>query len=111
MVHHASRSYYLELLQAGVKILQFSGGLLHTKCVLVDRSTVLFGTVNLDMRSVWLNYELTLIVYDSEFGQRISVLLEEYIAKANPVDLEKWERRPLRRKLLENTVQLFSPLL
>ena len=111
MVHYASRSYYQELLQAGVKILQFNGGLLHTKCVLVDRNTVLFGTVNLDMRSVWLNYELTLIIYDAEFGQRISVLLEGYIAQANPVDLEQWERRPLRRKLLENTMQLFSPLL
>ena len=111
MVHHASRSYYQELLQAGVKILQFYGGLLHTKCVLVDRSTVLFGTVNLDMRSVWLNYELTLIVYDAEFGQRISVLLEGYIAQATPVDLEVWSRRPFRRRLLENTMQLFSPLL
>lgn len=111
MVHHASRSYYQELLQAGVKILQFNGGLLHTKCVLVDRSTVLFGTVNLDMRSVWLNYELTLIIYDAEFGQRISMLIDDYIARASPVDLEVWARRPLRRRLLENTMQLFSPLL
>ena len=111
MVHHASRSYYQELLQSGVTILQFKGGLLHTKCVLVDRSTVLFGTVNLDMRSVWLNYELTLIIYDAEFGQRISLLLEEYMAQAKPVDVECWKQRPFRRKLLENTLQLLSPLL
>lgn len=111
MVHHASRSYYQELLQAGVKIQQFDGGLLHTKCVLVDRSTVLFGTVNLDMRSVWLNFEVTLIIYDAKFGQRISVLLEQYISEAEAVNKEEWEKRPLRRKLLENTLQLFSPLL
>ena len=78
MVHYASRSYYEELLNVGVKIQQFKGGLLHTKCVLVDRSTILFGTVNLDMRSVWLNFELTLIIYDRDFGQTMALLLESY---------------------------------
>lgn len=111
LVHYASRSYYEELLSAGVKILQFTGGLLHTKCVLVDRSTVLFGTVNLDMRSVWLNYEVTMIVYDRAFGQRVATLLDEYMQASELVSQAQWERRPLRRKLLENTIQLLSPLL
>ncbi len=111
MVHYASRSYYQELLEAGVKIQQFSGGLLHTKCVLVDRSTVLFGTVNLDMRSVWLNYEITMLIYGKAFGQRISVLLEEYIAQSVAVEREVWERRPFSKRVLENTFQLLSPLL
>lgn len=111
MVHHASRSYYDELLTSGVKIQQFQGGLLHTKCVLVDRSTVLFGTVNLDMRSVWLNFEVTLIIYDRSFGQNVGVLLESYLAQSELVVQERWLLRPFRRKLLENTMQLISPLL
>ncbi len=111
MVHHASRSYYLELLQAGVNIQQFNGGLLHTKCVLVDRETALFGTVNLDMRSVWLNYEVTLIVYDDGFGQQIFHVLQSYMKQAEAVDINRWTQRSFRRKLLENTMQLLSPLL
>ncbi|AMO57760.1 hypothetical protein GZ77_13310 [Endozoicomonas montiporae] len=111
MVHYASRSYYEELLNVGVKIQQFKGGLLHTKCVLVDRSIILFGTVNLDMRSVWLNFEVTLIIYDRAFSQTMALLLESYIAMSEQVELSDWVKRPFRRKLLENTLQLISPLL
>ena len=111
MVHYASRSYYEELLNSGVSILQFEGGLLHTKCVLVDRSTILFGTVNLDMRSVWLNYEVTMIIYDNFFGQTMATLLNQYIQNSKLVIQSEWNQRPLTRRLLENTFQLLSPLL
>ena len=96
MVHYASRSYYEELLDVGVNIQQFKGGLLHTKCVLVDRSTILFGTVNLDMRSVWLNFEVTLIIYDRAFSQTMALLLESYIALSEPVEPSSWANRPFR---------------
>ena len=111
MVHYASRSYYEELLNAGVKIHQFKGGLLHTKCVLVDRSTALFGTVNLDMRSVWLNYEVTMIIYSETFGLTMTTLLEEYICRSELVESERWSKRPFSNKFLENLFQIFSPLL
>ncbi|PJE80991.1 Cardiolipin synthase A [invertebrate metagenome] len=111
MVYHASRSYYEEMLVSGVQIYQFLGGLLHTKCVLVDRATVLFGTVNLDMRSVWLNFEVTMVVYDPDFGIRISLLMDEYLHQAELVDGFRWKQRPVRQKLLENTMQLLAPLL
>ena len=101
MVHHASRAYYEELLVCGVEIHQFKGGLLHTKCALVDRSTVLFGTVNLDMRSVWLNFEVTLVIYDDHFGQIIGALMDDYLLSAEPVMLDLWQKRSFRRKLLE----------
>ncbi len=111
MVHFASRSYYQDLLEAGVSIMQFRGGLLHTKCVLVDSATVLFGTVNLDMRSVWLNYEVTSIIYDQSFGHCMSELIKDYLLKSSPVSAREWEQRPFSQRLLENTLQLLSPLL
>ncbi|MGY0216793.1 cardiolipin synthase [Endozoicomonadaceae bacterium StTr2] len=111
LVHYASRSYYEDLLEAGVEIMHFRGGLLHTKCVLVDRETVLFGTVNLDMRSVWLNFEVTLIVYDESFGQRMATLLESYLEQSVAVCPESWPSRPFMKKLGENTAQLLAPLL
>ncbi|MCL6270895.1 cardiolipin synthase [Sansalvadorimonas sp. 2012CJ34-2] len=111
MVHYASRSYYEDLLNAGIKIMHFTAGLLHTKCVLVDRETVLFGTVNLDMRSVWLNFELTLIVYNPAFGQHMATLMESYIYRSNQVAKDSWQTRPYLQRLAENSAQLLSPLL
>ena len=111
LVHYASRSYYDDLLQAGICIMHFKGGLLHTKCVLIDQKTVLFGTVNLDMRSVWLNFEITLIIYNEAFGQNASELLEEYIVQSQKVSPVEWQKRAVLEKLRENTAQLLSPLL
>ena len=111
MVYHASRAYYEEILASGVEIHQFVGGLLHTKCVLIDQSTALFGTVNLDMRSVWLNFEVTLVVYDEEFGRKMYNLMQSYLQQAVLLDEEKWLLRPASQKLLENTAQLLAPLL
>ncbi|MCV5901656.1 phospholipase D-like domain-containing protein, partial [Escherichia coli] len=62
MVQWASRAFYSELLSAGVKIYEFYGGLLHTKSVVIDDQFCLVGTVNMDMRSLWLNFEVTLAV-------------------------------------------------
>ena len=64
LTRYASRSYYDELLEIGVEIYLYRGGLLHTKSITVDGAMSMFGTVNLDMRSLWINYEVSLIVYE-----------------------------------------------
>ena len=61
LAQYAGRSFYEELLSHGVEILRFTGGLLHTKSVIIDDHLVLIGSVNLDMRSIWLNFESTLV--------------------------------------------------
>jgi len=111
LVRQASRSYYEELMQAGVHIQEFDGGLLHTKSITVDGATSMFGTVNLDMRSLWLNYEVTLFVYDVDFTRTLRELQDSYLRDCQEVDLDAWRARPLRSQLLENTVRLVSPLL
>lgn len=84
LVRYASRSYMDDLLSAGVHIRQFTGGLLHTKSLVIDRSFSLFGSVNLDMRSLRLNYEITLMVYDPVFSAELRALQDRYLAKAPP---------------------------
>lgn len=111
LVRYASRSYMDDLLEAGVRIQQFTGGLLHTKSMVIDRSFSVFGSVNLDMRSLRLNYEITLMVYDAAFSQQLRALQDQYLADSVPMDLATRERRSLRQRLLENAAQLFSPLL
>jgi len=111
LARFASRSYYQTLLEAGAQIFLFKEGLLHTKCVLVDKNTVLFGSVNMDMRSVWLNMELTLVVYNKTFARKIHAMVSGYLEKTMTLDLPRWRRRTFVRKLAENAAQLFSPLL
>jgi len=111
LVRYASRSYMADLLTAGVKIQQFTGGLLHTKSLVVDREFTIFGSVNLDMRSLRLNYEITLMIYDAGFSQQVRALQDQYLTRSIPIDAVAWADRPLRERLKENAAQLMAPLL
>ncbi|MBY8246986.1 cardiolipin synthase [Vibrio fluvialis] len=111
MVQWASRAFYGELLEAGVKIHEFYGGLLHTKSVVIDRQFCLVGTVNLDMRSLWLNFEVTLAVDDQEFTQQLYWQQQNYIEQSRSVDYDIWETRSLGHRFMERLFYLFNPLL
>lgn len=111
LVHYTCRSYFDDMLAAGIRIFGFKGGLLHTKSVVVDRQVALFGSVNLDVRSFWLDFEVTLGVYDPDFAQRLLALQDKYIEDAIPVDLQTWQQRPGKERFIENLARLASPLL
>jgi cardiolipin synthase len=99
------------MLAAGIRIFGFKGGLLHTKSVVVDRQVALFGSVNLDVRSFWLDFEVTLGVYDPDFAERLLGLQDKYIKDSTPVDLQTWQQRPNKERFIENLTRLASPLL
>tara|TARA_R110000851_G_scaffold90253_1_gene196844 strand:- start:26800 stop:28254 length:1455 start_codon:yes stop_codon:yes gene_type:complete len=111
MVEWASRPFFGELLNAGVNIHRFGGGLLHTKSVVIDLHHSLIGTVNLDMRSLWLNFEVTLSVDNVEFTQSLSQVQHQYMANSIKMDARQWRKRPLIKRLVEQFFYLFSPLL
>ncbi|MEL7291858.1 MAG: cardiolipin synthase [Pseudomonadota bacterium] len=111
MVQWASRAFYSELLTAGVKIYEFYGGLLHTKSVVIDKEFCLVGTVNMDMRSLWLNFELTLAIDDQAFTKEMYWLQQSYIDQAHPVKLDVWKQRSIYSRFLERVFYLFNPLL
>lgn len=111
LTRYASRSYYDDLLDIGVEIYQYRGGLLHTKSIMADGAMSMFGTVNLDMRSLWLNYEVALFVYDENFGSSLRTLQQSYIDDSNQLDRDQWESRSFKERFLENTIRLAGPLL
>jgi cardiolipin synthase len=111
LVHYTCRSYFDGMLAAGIQIFGFKGGLLHTKSVVVDREIALFGSVNLDVRSFWLDFEVTLGVYDPDFAGRLLALQDTYIQDSTSVDQQTWEQRPNKERFLENLARLASPLL
>jgi len=111
LTRYASRSYFDGLLEAGVEIYLYKGGLLHTKSIMADSMTSMFGTVNLDMRSLWLNYEVALFVYEPEFALELRSLQQTYIDDADRIDPVEWKTRSFKERFLENTLRLVSPLL
>ncbi|MEO0514357.1 MAG: cardiolipin synthase [Planctomycetota bacterium] len=111
LVRHASNAYLGDLLSAGVKVAKFRGGLLHTKSVTIDAHLAAFGTVNLDMRSFYLNFELTLFIYDVAFARKLTSLQQSYLMNCNMADLKDWQTRPFRTRFLDNTARLLGPLL
>lgn len=111
MVGWASRTFFDDLLEAGVKIYEFKAGLLHTKSVLIDNRLALVGTMNMDLRSFFLNFELALAVEDRAFANEVAILHESYIANAELLNRKKWLERPFYHRIIERLFFLFSPLL
>jgi cardiolipin synthase len=94
-----------------VQIYLFRGGLLHTKSIMVDGTMSMFGTVNLDMRSLWLNYEVAMFVYEPEFAKELRALQQQYLEDSDHLDSAKWRSRSFKERFLENTFRLMSPVL
>jgi cardiolipin synthase A/B len=111
LVRHASQASKGDLLKAGVRIANFHGGLLHTKSVTIDGEISLFGSVNLDPRSMRLNFEISLAIYNPEFTSQLRALQQSYIDHSQLMDLESWQRRSLGTRVAENVARLWSPLL
>ena len=111
LVAWSSRSFYGDLMNAGVKIAEFHGGLLHTKSLLIDKRIAIFGSVNFDQRSLRLNFEISLIVYDDDFCANLERLIQSYLAQSDYVDPKAWAKRPRWHRYLENAAHLTSPLL
>lgn len=111
LTRFASRSYYQDLLDADIELFHYGGGLLHTKSLTVDDAFAMFGTVNFDMRSIWLNYEVALFVYDADFTKKLRRLQHSYLADAKKLDPAEWAARAGYHRLIENAVRLAGPLL
>jgi cardiolipin synthase len=111
LVRFASGAFKADMLEAGVRIAAFNDGLLHTKSVTVDGTHSLFGSVNLDPRSMRLNFEILLAIYNREFTGRLRDLQQQYIDRSKLIDYETYRTRPQLQQMAENFARLLSPLL
>ncbi|MBV8096866.1 MAG: hypothetical protein JO110_27195, partial [Acetobacteraceae bacterium] len=111
LVSHAERSYYEDLLKAGVKVYQYGAPvLLHSKHITVDDDIAVIGSSNLDIRSFQLNLEVTLICYGESVVRDLRKVEASNLLRSKPVDLGEWEARSLKEKLYENVSRLTAAL-
>lgn len=111
LVRFASQAYFEPLLSAGVQIYLFNAGLLHAKILCVDDDYCLFGTVNMDMRSFYLNMEVSMAIYNRTMTQQMLTCQHEYLRQSEPLQRDGWQQRSFGAKFLDNAIRLFSPLL
>lgn len=111
IVAAASRSYYLDLLEAGVKIHEYVGGLLHTKSLTLDGEITLIGSANMDRRSFDLNYENNILFCDSQLTAAVYQRQQEYLAKSNGVSPESVANWSIPRQMWNNTIAMLGPVL
>jgi len=108
---HAGRSYYEQLLEAGVHIHEYSPGMIHAKTMVVDGRIVLVGSANMDMRSFRLNFEVHSLLHDEPTARHLEACFAADLAESVPVTLASWSRRPWRCRIAEGSGRLVSPLL
>jgi len=111
IVGAASRSYYPDLLAAGVRIFEYQGGLLHTKSLTLDGKVTLIGSANMDRRSFELDYENNILFYDRSLTADMRRRQDSYIAKSKPVTSEMVTRWSWGRRLFNNAIAMLGPVL
>jgi cardiolipin synthase len=111
IVAAASRSYYGALLEAGVEIYEYVGGLLHAKTLTVDGEIALVGSANMDRRSFDLNYENNILLIDRRATADLYRRQQLFLASARPITIEDIARLSMPRRLWINTVAMLGPVL
>ncbi len=107
----AARYYWSEMLEAGVKIYQYSRGMMHAKVVLVDGQWASVGTANLDNRSLHLNFEVNCLIYSPQAVAELEEAFLRDLSYSIRLDRAAYARRPFAGRLLENACRLLSPIL
>jgi cardiolipin synthase len=108
LVFWGGRGNVETLLRAGVRVYQYSKGFIHTKTLLADDDISSVGTCNMDVRSLEINFENQLFIYDkglnAEFAQQFLADIKDSVE----LTLNEWEKRPIWQKILESFGRLYS---
>lgn len=110
-VGHAQRSFYMALLEAGVKIYLYKAPiLLHSKFMTIDGQVAAVGSSNLDLRSFTLNLEVTLVVYDAKVVRKLQTVEDTYLQRSKQLLLTDWQKRAKHHQLFDSIARLTSAL-
>jgi len=111
LVVHAARSYYAQLLEAGVKIHEMHHAVMHAKTAVIDGVLSSVGSSNLDWRSIVGNSEMDVVILGDDFARQLEALFTRDMASSRRIDAQRWVRRNLGQRLLEQIGRFVEPLL
>jgi cardiolipin synthase len=105
----AGRSFYNEIRRAGIEVHEYDRAMLHSKVIVVDDVCAVVGSANFDERSLRLNFELSMILYEPELAGLLLTDFEELRAKAKPIRIRR--KFGIAESLKLGLARLISPLL
>ena len=111
VVYLCSFAYYNDLQEVGIKLYRYRSGFMHQKVILVDRDIAGVGTVNLDNRSFFLNFEVMTFSIDSQFIQSVANMLKHDLDVSCEIDLDTYQKKPFLFKLAAKVSRLLAPIL
>lgn len=111
MVFEVTRAHYIELLENGVEVFEYTPGFVHGKMLLADDKVCFIGSINFDFRSLMWNYECGAWVYDEKFVADAKKDYLDSISKSEEYTLEKMAKFPLHQKIIQALFKIASPLL
>ena len=110
LVALASRTYHEALLEVGCRIFEYPE-MLHSKYLVVDDSLAAIGSANMDVRSFYLNYEVTAMFYAQSVNQQLASLFQNDLQHAEELDRESLRQRKALQRIPESFARVLSPLL
>lgn len=111
MAFNLARTYYPELIEAGIKIYEYTPGFVHAKTVVSDDIRAVVGTVNFDFRSLYLHYECASYMYNSSAIIDIEDDYKKTLEKCERVTMETYKKIPFFQKLFGRILKLIAPLI
>jgi cardiolipin synthase len=108
LVYYAGRSYYEELLEAGVRIFERKSRVLHAKSATIDKVWSTVGSTNLDWRSLLYNEELNAVVLGGDFAAQANAVFDKDLANSDAITVEAWKNRPLVERLKERAARAWA---
>ncbi len=111
LVDLAGNSFLPDLVDAGVQLYRYQPGMIHAKLIVIDGRLAVTGTVNMDIRSFQLNFELALFLYSAVDVRQIVSVVEKIVADSRLVSSEEIHQRGKVREFVEDICRVFSPVL
>lgn len=110
-VDPAARSYYSDLLHAGMRIYEHQTKFIHAKTLVSDDYVSVIGSANMDFRSFEASFEINCYIYDKDIAAKNKAIFFEDMEGCEEIILNEWKKRPWWKRIIESFMRLFSPLM
>lgn len=110
-VYAVTRSYYQQLIEAGVRIYEYRPGFVHAKMFVSDDDVAVVGTINMDFRSFFLHFECGAVFYEGTMPTKVRTDIEHMFEESREIDLEWCHRMPWPVSIASSILRVFAPLL
>ena len=111
LIRQASWLYQADLLRAGGRVFHYCAGFLHTKAFVVDDLLACVGTVNLDHRSILINFEIAAFSDDERFVRSVGRMLDDDFAESREISIAEVNRRSIWHRFATRAANMLAPIL